>query len=591
MKKKLSNFALFMSSQHFKQLTVYIFIAFIVIISLLSFLNSVNKPFTLDEVEEARMAEKINTMGPKTYLPGPNGGGEDLSHPLLYSYTNAIFYRLFGSSEPALRGYGMFFYILSLLILFILMKETWPNSPKVIQTAVVIGGSLYLINPLLIQHSMLLNADNNISAFAIMLYLFLFFRYEKLEGADFIRSRMILGFVVAFNFMCKEITPCFMLAGVMLYRVVNRQFRKAVIDLLLNILLGLILFWAVWYIYCKLTGTDILAFIKFTFMRKSKRAVDLGFLMNQLRLFFVIWKWPWYWASAPFFILVFISAGDRIKTFIRQRHLDRIDFLWISAIAMFTPFIFIKPSIDMMKYQYPTYPAFIFLITWFLVEKVLFPKSKSMLSGKKGNILIPVAALFIFVCSIWYYLLGDYILLIWSAIERSLIVNYYGPILITVIAFIVIFRRSQLLKVISIALLVLVFPINAGLNLNQMKDYTTAECWLNYGESGLIETAKHIRDNLIPKYHVYARKDIQYYLNYRYDMNAITSHPIYIFRKRTEVADRIFRDNPIQYFVFDRVTFSYAPNKEITRLLNKYFFVEKKIGSFVIMRHKASVGR
>jgi len=570
------------------KLIIALLAAGIAVISAVTFGSALHKVFTLDEVEEARMAEKINSMGPKTFLPASEGGAdEDLSHPLLYSYTNAVFYRLFGSSEPAFRSYGLFFYCLSLLILILLIRLFF--SKDHFRAALAIAVSLYLINPLLIQHSLLLNADNNISAFAIILYVYLFCLFEIKEKPGFVPSRLILALCVAFNFMCKEVTPCFLMFSVCVYRVMNREWRKLAADAVLNIGLGLAIFWGIWWAYCAASGTDIMAFIKFTAQRKSKKVMSIGFFMNQSRYFFMIWKWPIYWASAPFFILVFMSLAARARDFVREKILRPVDLIGISSMVMFAPFIFVKPSVDMMKYQYPDYPLFIFMIAWLVV-----PMLRQVPRNAENKIAVPAviyAAAVVFAAgTLWYYKLGDYITGLWMQLPPGFYLKYYSPILLAVGLSLLLKRHLGWYRAVALGLLVSIYPVNAGLNINQTRDYTTAECWMNYGEQGLKDTAAYLREHADKRWVIAARKDIEYYLNYRFRMGLKNTEPTYVFLTRTsEDLEKFFQTTPIQYFVFDRISSIQRANPDVMKILGKYFLVEKRFGDFVVLRSKLSV--
>ncbi len=559
----------------------------ILAVTIISFGSSIHKPFTLDEIEEARMAEKINIMGPKTYLPKPEGGGEPLTHPLLYSYVNGLIFKFFGAGEVALRGHGVFWYILSLVVLLRLVKVTLDDIPGYSKSAILLASSLYLLNPLLIQHSMLINnSDNNILAFAIILFVYLFFIFEKKTSISFLQSRLILALVVCFSFMCKEITPVFLMLSVIIYRLINREFKKLWMDLVFNIGLGVLLFCLAWYLYCHFTGTDILAFIKFTIVGKGKK-VTLDFLLGQFKYFFLIWKWPLYWASAPFFALVFIALFERLKIFIRTRRLAGEDFVLLSAIVIFTPYHFVKASIDMMKYQYPTYPLFIFIITWLIQKRLFHTGSDRARSPGEYKKLIYVIVVLLVIFSPWYYIVGDYIMILWNKVSFQFLARYYIPIIIGLVSIRALFRKWGSYRTTLCALLIFIYPINIGLNLNQTRDYTTAVVWLNYGEKGIIETAEHLKANADPRFILYARKDIDYYLRYRHGVNIRTRAPTYVFLTRDEkILNALFERVPIQYFVFDRVSSVQRANKDILFILNRYFFLEKRCGDFVILKHK-----
>jgi len=558
---------------------------FIVSVAILSFTYSIQKPYTLDEVEEARMAEKINKMGPATFFHTEGGGNEDLSHPLLYSYTNAVFYRLFGPGEISFRGYGVVFFMLSLAVLILFVREAFKSEKHLVRPAAALAGLIYIINPLLIQHSMLLNADNNISAFAILLYVYFFYKFEDADEKYFIKNRIILACLVAFNFMCKEVTPIFLMASVIAYRLIRRELKKFIADLFLNIALGLLIFWGVWSMYCLTTGTDILAFIKFTAMKKSK-SITAGFLIRQLGHFFTLMKWPFYWAGASLFILVTINILRRAGSYIRTKGLSvREDFPILASVFMFTPFIFIKPSIDMMKYQYPAFPVFIFCVVFFLIKDLRLDD----IADKAGMKFYIAAAILMPLLGFWYFAVGDYILSIWNKMQPLFYLKYYVPLAAVIGLSVAALKKFGVFRAALLGTVFMIFPVNIGLNLNQTRDYTTSECWLNYGERGLSETVQYLKDRVKPGMLIYCRNDIGYYLNYRYNTNVDYRETAWLFRGAdiNKVAGA-FRED-IVYFVFDKISSFVKTNKLVFDILGNDFFVEKQFGDFVVLRSKRSV--
>ena len=78
--------------------------------------------------------------------------------------------------------------------------------------------------------------------------------------------------------MCKEITPTFLMAAVITYRLLNRDIKKLAIDACM-IIAGILIFWSIWAVYCVLSHTDIMAFIRYTTMSKGKK-VTIEFLLK-----------------------------------------------------------------------------------------------------------------------------------------------------------------------------------------------------------------------------------------------------------------------------------------------------------------------
>ncbi|MFH1767596.1 MAG: hypothetical protein ABH858_00360, partial [Candidatus Omnitrophota bacterium] len=344
---------------------------FLVIIAVnIAALNSaVRQPFTLDETEEARMGRKINIIGPKTFTLPPEEGGETISHALLYTYSHALVQRIFGKGDLALRLYGVFHYLLSLFLVLAIISEVTPGGDKYLRRwAKYIAAVLYLLNPLLLQHCLVINADNNILTTAILVFIYFFIRFEvKTEGGEdrkYVLSRFPLAFLLALCFWAKELTPIFVSAGIVLYRITAGDVKKAIMDFFLVAILGLVLFWLTWWLYCFFTATDVLAFVKFTIINKSKYAFRLGFIKSILDGFFVVFRWPLYWVSAPFFTILILLLFQRIKSFFKQKKAVITDCIFLVAACVWFPYLFFKPNPDMMKYQYPAYPLFIIFISY-----------------------------------------------------------------------------------------------------------------------------------------------------------------------------------------------------------------------------------
>jgi len=186
----------------------------ILTVTFISFFHSVPKPFTLDETMMIRAFGKLNTMGPKAFHPGyEGGGGEELSHPLLYDYMNAIIVKFFGPSEIVLRGTGAIFFFLTLFILLYFVYLIFKKNRDELKIALFITSTLYLINPLIIQQSIIIIGDNNIFTFFFVLFSCLFYKYESLSGKGFILSRFKLAACLTVLFLIKEVTPIFLSVG------------------------------------------------------------------------------------------------------------------------------------------------------------------------------------------------------------------------------------------------------------------------------------------------------------------------------------------------------------------------------------------
>ena len=168
----------------------------IVVTSFLAFRSVIRQPFYLDETDEATMGLKFSRIGPKTFHPVPEGS-MSLSHPLLYTFTHAAVQRLFGPTELPLRLYGVFHYLVSLCLTLLILRHLTAGYEKSLRyVGLWLTAALYLVNPLLVQHSVVINADNNILTTCVLLFVFFLLRFENLRE-EYMCVRILLACLLA----------------------------------------------------------------------------------------------------------------------------------------------------------------------------------------------------------------------------------------------------------------------------------------------------------------------------------------------------------------------------------------------------------
>ncbi len=578
---------------NFPKILTGLFIVFVLAASAAAFRAAVRQPFHLDETEEATMGFKMSRIGPRTFLPVP-GGGMEVTHPLLYTFTHAAVQRIFGSGEFPLRMYGVAHFIICLLLMMAIIKETIKEENRYLKNiGMGIGALLYVINPLLIQHSVVINADNNILTTTILIFIYFFIRFEKLEGDDYFSSRFILGALLAVCFWAKELAPAFIFIGIILYRLINREYTKLICEFVLIGMLGLAIFWVTWWIYCAATGTDVLGFIKFTLIGKSRKAFSYEYMSGIFDVAFYGSRWNIYWVSAPFFISLAVFTVIRARDYLSSRRLGIVDLIFICAAAVWLPFQLFRPTVDMVKYQYPTYPLFIIAIAYIFV-KIFKARAQKLNTGYLTGPQTMLALALIGILTLHYYMIGDYLLALWKPVFRHInghfLIYYYFPIAV-LIAAVAVFtsRRSVVWNNMLLSIMLFIVPVNLGLDLNHAKaDYATFEIWLNYGEAGLRQTAEYLKGKVRDGALISVRSDLEYYLTCKYKLkvrNVITPEKIFRAADDREI-DRLFYEVPIQYIVVDHVSMSARASPNTPQLINKYFIFDSQIGDFYIYRNK-----
>jgi len=321
-------------------------------------------------------------------------------------------------------------------------------------------------------------------------------------------------------------------------------------------------------------------------MRKGGKLTP-SFILKQLKMFFVIIKWPVYWISTPLFLLFLYACFDRLRLFIKNWSLTRDDFIPLIAFITFFPYQIGKPSLDIVKYQHPMIPLFILSVTFLIIRHVSILKLYEGLTQKTRNRTTYLLFLLLITFSVYYYKTGDYIMGLWSKTSFKFILSYYLPVFCVFLALCVLFRHIRKYKIILLSLLIFIYPINIGLNMNQTGEYTTSSTWLNYGERGFKDTVVYLSKKVVPGIPIFARKDVIYYLKEIYKIDiAFQPTTRYFLAPDKKTIENVFKKTPVDYFIFERISSVVKADNDIENILSEHFFVEKTIGDFVILKNK-----
>lgn len=574
---------------------------FVLWVCLIAFSAVLSQPFRLDEAHEALTGLALSRMGPKAFMPGPIGAGMELTHPLLYTFTQSFIQRIFGPAEFPLRMYGVMHFLLSLCVSLAIISRLINEKRFLRNIAFGLCALLYIANPLLIQHSVVINADNNILTTAILVFIYFFARFEKYEGRRFFLSRFILAVLLALCFWSKELAPAFMIVGILFYRLLNRDFKKLGFDFFCVGLCGFLIFWLTWWLYCACSGLDTLAFVRYTLINKGRIYLYSLVVRHYLfEFFFSGLRWHIYWVSAPFFAILLIFLVMRVGNFLKEKKAALIDFIFIIACAIWLPFQFFKPRMDMMKYHYPAYPLFIIIITWLFVYalRALLAAGFKPSLGKKKSLIFCV---FFFILVWHYYLLGDYLLPLSELTSLNFswvfLASYYLPMVCMVVCVMILVRKILRKSICVIVVVLFILPVNTALTLNQAKaDYATVEIWGNYGEKGFWQALDYLKNHLKDDSIVAIRSDFAYYLVNRFGrkITNVEFYELYEVLDNPVVSSKIPYEVLGPFVLFDLRALLLAEhfNRGSISYISRYYELEKIIGSFVIFhkREKVRIG-
>lgn len=569
----------------------------LLITGILAVLPALSKPFTLDETEIAYRAHYIIEKGAKTFLDGSHY----IAHPPLYEYTVAGIFKLFGETEFPPRAFGLLIFVIAGFFFKGTLNELLRNEDPVLRRAAVyVGVLLYAVNPLLLQHSLVLDADTTGTALFTMMFAYFFTRMEMRGGERQWLVRLAQALAIALAFLSKEITPIFIFGGILIYRTFGRQWKKLLEDIVAVFIPGVLLAWGIWWIYCLCTGIDVLVFLKYTLMKKTSRALDPEFLRRVFNGLERIFRWPLYWMSAPFFILLLVTGLRRVVLFFQTRRTGPEDALWAIALVVWVPYLLFKGSIDMMKYQHPIYPLFMASILCGCVA-VFRSRAEDLAAALRDAWWIVPALTAAAALVLWTYVrAGDYILFQWDHPDapryKNFLNMYYRPLAAAFGAAIILWvlGRLKLVEGIIAASLLFCLPVNAALNLNQTGEYTTSESWMNYGESGLTDTVEYLAQIARPGSSVAIRDDIRYYLDIRHGMKDLKPRRLrdILTVRDLPLLNNFLMSGALEIAVMDRVSLLGLTEKNSAHgfaLFNKHYYLDRQFGSFKIYRPKRRV--
>ncbi|MCG3175111.1 MAG: hypothetical protein MOGMAGMI_00033 [Candidatus Omnitrophica bacterium] len=575
----------------------WVLIGLCAVMAVLSLRQALTKPLSLDETDITIRAHMVIEHGPSGFIEAL-GQDEGMTHPPLYEYTVVLLFLLFGEHDLTVRLFGVvLFVIIGLLTWGTVRRSTGGLPPPARSLALAACAVLYLANPLLIQHTLLVDADSMLIALLVAAAVYLFVRFEPLEGRAFMRSRLGLAVCIALLFLTKEITPAFLVVSLVVYRVLNRQWGRLGADLVWSIGAGLALAAAAWGTYCALTGTRWDVFIAKQYNYRVTRVATSDVVLGALRHAPFIARWPMYWASTPLHVMTLVALVMRLGAWLRERRPQASDLCWVAGVIIWVPYFFVKASIDMMKYQQCAYPLFITGACVALASTDTGERIGKAIAGWGWGRSV-LLALGVSAAAFYFAALGDPIPILPQPSGEARIDRYvrlyHAPLAVIYAAALIClwrFHRARLLPGLVAASMLLSLPPNLGLSwLQSRAPYTTVESWLNYGEKGLADTIDYLSTRVRPDQTVMLRKDIYYYLRCRYGIQpAWVYFPDGLARYDGPggliALETLMSRTPLDYIVLDTVSRTYAPIPDsVAELILRYYHLVHEGGDFRVFR-------
>lgn len=549
-------------------------------VTILSF--NIHKPLNLDETDFAIGAHGLMN-DPAFFSKTPELG---LWHPPMYMYMLSGAFKVLGETTEVARGLGFIFYVSTFIFIMLICKELF--EPKDRRIVSLIAGGLYLINPVLTQFSLLIDVDGGLLTLLMAIFCYFFIRFSKDEMGP--KRLVILGIIFGTAMLAKFTTPPLIMPVIFLFYALSREYKRAFLNSFLIFFVGMIFFWTIWYLYCKIFDVQLLFPFKYTFSTKWGQG-GLALTQQKIASIAISLKFLFYWVTPGFAIAMLFVTVDRIRAIIKNKATERIDFLMILGVLVFLFYFYYFPRAAMMKYQCVFYPYFIIIIAGFLYKAVI----KNSEINKREIIIISVFAVGAF--AYYFTLFPDMVLWLMYGKEAisgplkshygSVLTLYLVPFLVLPLIFLFFLKKRSFYYSVVVTFFLLTFVIQITQNIKQTADYTTANSWNNYGERGQAEAIDYLNKRLPAKGYSILRKDIAYYVRRRrggsptreYIYNSIFRQPK---REGLEELRRIVSERSIEYVQVDTA----LPLRYCFDLLKADFDLDKQFYNFFIFKKK-----
>ncbi len=525
-------------------------------LGLLSF--SVQNLFQADEVEFIKASKSILETGKPIYQADLiNNNFQGLWHPPLYITILAIPQYFFGENPIALRSVAIIFEVLTIILIFLITSELVKKRKLFWAT---IASLLYILNPLAIQSSIILDIDGSI--LNLFMTLFVYF-YIKNKNYWYLIPSLLLVFWSKFS---GTVILC---SSVVLYAILTKnlkKFKQIIIVILSSLFLFLLTFW----IYTKYYNLDFIKPFKQNSLLSSLINITSGSFTNISKSFWSV-KMFFYFAI-PFFIVLFLYL---LYLFIKNRiYKTDKNLILIALIPIISIIIFFIAGSS--TWNFPKY--YIIAIPYIAIF-IAFMLSKIEIKLEKAYLLLIASLLTIFY---FFIILGDPLIpevrifankqYLMMAIPKILM-RFLLYVLIPLIIFYLITIKLKIKNKAMIILLFLTFTTFFYIDITQATaDYSTHNL---YGTSGSKETIQYFKTNQILSNQTAVYAHLGYYLGYNdyYDISQI-------YPDKEKVKKYLFEEKNIQYIAILEKDFDRIGKEE----LSQYYKEEKVIGDYHILK-------
>jgi len=526
-------------------------------------IQQIQELFVADEICFVKVAETIATTGMPIYTGANNNIQFGLWHPPLYANILGASFRLFGVHEWSARVISVIFTLGTFVVVYFLTKAISNNNNII----TLLSCFLFLFNPLVMQGSLLIDIDNSILMFLMMIFIYTYLKVDRTKKTNLI----LLGVLFGITLWAKLPTPPILILGIFIFNSLNKNVKTGIMESLTIGSIGATLFLLTWLLYCKLLDLPFLYPFIHSFGYLNTGENSLHFLLTHL------WglKNIVFWATPFFILLVAIVFVKRVGRYLQTKQLEALDLLVVIGTLIFFEYLIVGSyqTQDFPRYFIPMMPVFSIVLANFIGG-----------FGQEFNDNRFLISLTFLVLAIYFlFVLGDPLL-----VDRIIFntVSIYEIVMETAQTFLfymlplgISYFLFKILKVKNAAILAIVISLIAcSICLNITHSQADYSVGYFHGEKGMDKTIEYLKPRVNPNDSIIARADVAY---------ALSVKNYYSLPNNPSEFDKLIDNKNIKYVAVNKGGyFTTLKHASVYERIDEVFELDAQFGDFRIYKNK-----
>lgn len=546
----------------------------------INFLAVIDEPMFID-------AAKAVIVTGKPYISWDNWGyNQDkifYFHPTTYVDILALIIKIFGESIIFLRGFGILMAVLSSFLVYKLAKLLVHGEKG--EKIALLSMFIFLINPLTIKSSLLIEINATVLMPSILLFIHFFIKLNQSNRAI---DLFFLGFLMGLVILSKFEGFIFLFPSIILFYYLKNGIRTSFLKTSFISIVGWILFLFSWVFISKIQSVPFFAPFKHNFYTMLFLPFDFNLIK---KISYMVWtaKNLFFWTTPTFLLLFFFLAIKRLLNLIKTKKMITLDFLFL--------FMVILISLSILRgadaYGFPKYfiigvPFLAIIISNFIINDGYISILIHFIFSRKLTFISILTALFLFN----FFILKDPFIshnLFWVSdisfennLNNYIISNLEGilfflPLIFLFLLFVILYKHTSKFyffkrSFVFSCFILLIFNF---IYIDSIQSGARYQTTYAYGQTGLENTINFLEKDATSNDIILARGDISYYTklkNYNY-------YPFILMNNQE--FDKLIVNKKLKYIIINPIDQFYYTSE----FLNNFFLIKEE-GNFKIYKRK-----